>query len=169
MRGSSYWFSYKVSVQILDTAFGKIWTRLLRFSMSRIWTRLGPEIVLEAENVTGGFLFAGHLVDPSLPQDQPRSFQFFEVSVQLRAGDFGIGRQLVLRRETPEIRVVPIAEIPEHQLGHGAQPALLDCPVGGLVAHSAAVTVRRLTIAAIRAMRRSASAWRIVPARTLAQ
>ena len=81
MCGSSYWFSYKVSVQNLDTAFARIWTRLLQFPMSRFWTRLAPEIILEAENVTGGFLFPGHLVDPPLPPDQPGEFQLFEMDI----------------------------------------------------------------------------------------
>ena len=101
-----------------------------------------------------------------MPADQPRRFQLFEMGVERRARDFNIGRQLVLRRKAPEIRVVAIAKMPEHQLGRWHQPALLDRPVGCLVAHELAVTVRRLTMACISAMRLSASARRIFPART---
>lgn len=88
------------------------------------------------------------------------------MGVEAGAGDFGIGRQLVLRRETPVIRVVPVAEMPEDELGRRRQPALLDRPVGGTMAHELAVTVSRFTIASISAMRRCASSWRIFLART---
>ena len=126
--------------------------------MSRIWTWGWGEFLLEAEEVPGRPLALRVIVEAPFTAEQPGLFQLVEVGVQAGAGDFGIGRQLVLRRKTPEIRVVPIAKMPEDKLGRGHQPALLDCPVGGLVAHSAAVTVRRLTIAAINAMRLSASA-----------
>jgi len=127
---------------------------------TRIRTRRSPEIVLKSQNVAGRFAPVRAFGMAPVPADQPGGFQLFEVDIQRRAGDFGIGRQLVLRRETPEIRVVPVAEIQEHQLGHGAKSALPDRPVGGLVAHSAAMTVRRFTIACIRAMRLLASSWR---------
>ena len=44
-------------------------------------------------------------------------------------------RRPCLRRETAKIRVVPVAGKPQHDLGGRLQPALLDGPVGGGVAH----------------------------------
>ena len=157
------------SVQILDTAFRQIWTRLWGRPMSRIWTWLWGKFLLEAEEVPGRPLAFRVFGEAPFAADQPGLFQLVEVGVQAGAGDFGIGRQLVLRRETPVIRVMPVAEMPEDELGRRRQPALLDRPVGGSMAHSAAVTVSRFTIASISAMRRCASSWRIFPARTLAQ
>ncbi len=169
-RGSNYWFfTYRVSVQILDMAFREIWTWLLPISMSGFWKwvgagfgverqfRLRRKLGLEAEKVPGRLPPVGALGVASLPADQPGLFQLVEVHVQTGAGDFGIGRQLVLRREAPVVRVVPIAEMPEDELGRRRQPALLDRLVGGSMAHSAAVTVRRRTIASISAIRRCAS------------
>jgi len=144
----------------------QIRTWLLPVSMSRIWTWLLRKFALEAEQVAGRFALLCALFRPPLSADQTRLLQLAQVRVQRSARDFGIGGQLVLRRIAPEIRRVPVAKIPEDKLGRGHQPALLDRPVGGFVAHSAAVTVRRLTMAAINAMRLSASSWRIFPART---
>lgn len=125
--------------------------------MSRIWTWLWGKFFLKAEEVPGRPLAFRVFGEAPFAADEPGLFQLVEVGVQAGAGDFGIGRQLVLRREAPVIRVVPVAEMPEDELGRRRQPALLDRPVGGAMAHSAAVTVSRFTIASISAIRRCAS------------
>lgn len=128
---------------------------------SGIWRWLLGKIVLETENVAGRFPRCRAAPLPPLPVDQARLFQPAQLDVQRGAGDFGIGGQLFLRGKAAGQGGVPVAEMPKHQLGRGMQPALQDRPTGGQIAHSAAVTVRRRRMAAIRAMRASASAWRI--------
>jgi hypothetical protein len=137
--------------------------------MSRIWTWVWGKFLLEAEEVPGRPLAFRVFGEAPFAADQPGLFQLVEVHVQAGAGDFGIGRQLVLRWETPVIWVVPVAEMPEDDLGRRRQPALLDRPVGGTMAPSAPVTVSRFTIASNTAIRKCASSWRIFPARTRAQ
>ena len=161
----------------------RIWTWLCRF-LFQIWTwlcghlcqirrrllpafpsgtrrwRLG-KIVIETENVAGRFPRCWAAPRPPMPADQTRLFQPAQLDVQRGTRDFGIGSQLVLRRKAAGPGGVPVAQMPQHKLGCGMQPALQDRPIGGQFAHSAAVAVRCRTMAAIRAMRSSASAWRI--------
>ncbi len=55
-----------------------------------------------------------------------------------RPRDLDIGCELILGGEAAVVGVVPVAEVPEDKLGRRRQPALLDRPVGGTVAHGAA-------------------------------
>ena len=71
-----------------------------------------------------------------------------------------------LRRPTDAGLVCIVGQHEEQHLFGDAARGIIQRPGDGLNAHSAAVTVRRFTIAAIRAMRLSASYWRILPART---
>ena len=134
---------------------------LLPASPAGIRRWLLGKVDLETENVAGRFPPLWTLPGPPKRADQTRLFQPAQLDVQRGARDFGIGGQLVLRRKAAGPEGVPVAEMPKHKLGCGEQSSLLDRPVGGQFAHSAAVAVRRLAMDAIRAMRASASAWRI--------
>ena len=139
--------------------------QIRRWLLRVLWTRnrrwLLGKVGLETENVAGRFPRCWALPWPPMPADQARLFQPAQLDVQRSARDFGIGGQLVLRRKAAGPEGVPVAQMPQHKLGCGMQPALQDRPFGAQLAHSAAVTVRRWTMAAIRAMRASAYAWRI--------
>gem|GEM_PF-5617044 len=67
--------------------------------------------------------------------DQAQFLQRGEVVVESGDGHFRIFSQPSLRRKTAEIRVVSVAEKLQLDLGGRLQPALLNGPVGGGVAH----------------------------------
>jgi len=119
------------------------------------------KVGFETENVAGRFPRCRAAPRPPKPADQTRLFQPAQLDVQRGTRDFGIGGQLVLRRKAAGPGGVPVAQMPKHKLGCGMQPALQDRPIGGQLAHSAAVIVGRHAIDAIRAMPASASARRI--------
>ena len=97
----------------------------------------GCEARLEPQDVAGGQLALGHGIEPRHPPQQAHGLELAKVIVQRRPADLAVMRQPVLRGEAAVVRVEPVAEVPEHDLGRGLQPALLDGPVGGLVAHGA--------------------------------
>ena len=90
---------------------------------------------LEPQDVSGGLAAVRVRLLGADAVDQAQFFQRRQVVVQGGDGHFGILGQPRLRRETAEVRVVAIAEKPQHDLGGRLQPALLDGPVGGGVAH----------------------------------
>ena len=92
-------------------------------------TRLEPQDVARRKTAVAVRIVGADAVD------QAGFLQLGEVLVQGGDRHFRILGQPRLRRKTAEIRVVPVAEKPEHDLGGRLQPALLDGPVGGGVAH----------------------------------
>ncbi len=97
----------------------------------------GCEARLEPQDVAGRQLALGHGIEPRHPPQQAHCLQLAEVIVQRGPADLTVMRQPVLRGKAAVVGVEPVAEVPEHDLGRGLQPALLDGPVGGLVAHGA--------------------------------
>jgi hypothetical protein len=92
---------------------------------------------LAAQQIAGGALLRGlGIYDPD-PTNESAYFQLVEVAVQRCPTDLAITRQSNLRREAAKVRVEPVAKMPEHDFGGGLQPALLDSPIGGVVAHCA--------------------------------
>ena len=85
------------------------------------------------------------MIDHANAPDQPAGFEIIEVAVQRGAADLAIIGQLHLRGETAVVRVEPVTQVPEHDLGGGLEPALLDGPVGGGMAHGAALPVGETT------------------------
>src|SRR5690606_9074408 len=137
-----YWFPYRVSVRILDTAFGIFRTRLGLFSghgfrraVSSFWTWVSSEIRLESEVVARRFLPPGALVAALLATDQAGAFQRHQMLVQRRSRHLTAIGQILLRREAPVRRVMAIGQVPKHDLRGRLQAALRDGPVGGGVAH----------------------------------
>ena len=95
------------------------------------------EARLEPQDIAGGQLALGHGVEPRHTPQQAHGLELAKVIVQCGPADLAVMRQPVLRRKAAVIRVEPVAQMPEHDLGRRLQPALLDGPVGGLVAHGA--------------------------------
>ena len=77
------------------------------------------------------------------PVDQAQLLQLGKVIVQCRNRHFRIVGQPGLRRKTAEVRIVPVAQKPQNDLGGRLQPALLDGPDGCLVANGAALRAGR--------------------------
>ncbi|KQS86952.1 hypothetical protein ASG58_01525 [Rhizobium sp. Leaf383] len=145
----SYWFPYRVTVQILDTAFAIFWTRLGLISghgfvrsVSSFWTRLlhilPLETGLEWEPITCRFLPPRALAAPLLARNQPGRFKVIEVNIQRRARQFTVVRKRVLAWEAPMVRMEAITQVPEHNFCGRLQASLLDSPIGCVEAHSAA-------------------------------
>ena len=99
--------------------------------------------VLEPQDVAGGLTLVGARIMDADAVDQAQLLKLGEVFVQRRDRHFGIVCEACLRWKAAEIRVVSVAEEPEHDLGGGFQPALLDGPDSCLVAHGAALHVGR--------------------------
>src|SRR6056297_1424678 len=95
---------------------------------------------LEAQNVARGHLPLRDGMNAHHATQEAGRLQPSEMLVQRRSADLAIMGQPLLRGEAPEVRVEPVAEVPEHDLRRRLQPALLDRPVGGSVAHE--VTLR---------------------------
>lgn len=99
--------------------------------------------ILEPQDVACGLPLVGAGIMDADPVDQAQFLEPSEVFVQGGDRHFRVVGQPRLRREAAEIRVVPVAEEPEHDLGGGFQPALLDGPDGGFMAQGAALRVGR--------------------------
>lgn len=95
--------------------------------------------ILEPQDVASGLALVGARIMAAHAVDQAQLLEPGEVVVQCRDRHFRVVRQPRLCRETAEIRVMPVAQKPQHDLGGGLQPALLDGPVCGVVAHGAAL------------------------------
>ena len=93
--------------------------------------------ILEPEDIACGQTFMGVRILCPNPVDQAQFLQLGKVVVQRRDRHFRIVGQPRLCREAAEVRVVPVAQESQHDLGGRLQPALLDGPDGRLVAHSA--------------------------------
>ena len=90
---------------------------------------------LEPEDVSGGRTPVVVRIVGADAVDQAQVLQCRQMIVEGGDRHFRIFGQPRLGRETAEIRVVPIAEKPQNDLGGRSQPALLDGPVGGGMAH----------------------------------
>lgn len=91
------------------------------------------EAVLEPQDIAGGLTTMSAGVMAADAPDEPCAFKQGEMLVQRRDRHLRVLGQPGLCRETAEIRVVPVAKEPEHDLGGGFQPALLDSPDSRLV------------------------------------
>jgi hypothetical protein len=74
-------------------------------------------------------------VDAALAADQTGLLEFVEIDVQSASRDLGIESQPLLRREAAVVWIVPVAEMPEHDLDRRLEAALLDGPVRGAMSH----------------------------------
>ena len=108
-------------------------------SISGFRTWLLWKAVLEPQDVAGGLALVGARIMTAHPVDQAQFFELCQMLIQRRDRHFRIIRQPRLCRETAKIRVVTIAEKPQHDLGGRFQPALLNGPYSCLVAHGAAL------------------------------
>ena len=111
--------------------------------MSGIRRWLWWKSVLEPQDVACRQALVGVGILRPDPMDQAQFLQFGEMLVQCRDRHFRIVRQPRLRWEAAEVRVVPIAQEPQNDLGGRLQPALLDGPDGCLVAPGAALRAGR--------------------------
>ena len=93
--------------------------------------------VLEPQDVAGGLSLVGAGIMGADAVDQAQCLEPGEMVVQRRDRHFRILGQPGLCRKAAEIRIVAVTKMPEHDLGRGLQPALLDGPVGGVMAHGA--------------------------------
>ena len=93
------------------------------------------ESLLEPDDIAGGKAPMAVGIMGAHAVDQAQSLQRRQMIVQGRDRYFRILGQSRRGRETAEILVVPVAQIPQHDLGCRLQPALLDGPVGGGVAY----------------------------------
>ena len=73
--------------------------------------------ILKPQDVACRQTLAGVGILRTNPVDQAQFLQLGEVFVQRRDRHFGIVGQPRLRREAAEVRVVPVAQEPEHDLG----------------------------------------------------
>ena len=99
--------------------------------------------ILEPQDVACGEALVGVGILRPDPVDQAQFLQLGEMIVQGRDRHFDVIRQPRLRRKAAEVRVVPVAQKPQHDLGGRLQPALLDGPDGCLVAHGATLRAGR--------------------------
>jgi len=106
----------------------------------------GPVFKLEAQEIARRSLLAGLGVDDPHALDQATRFKFIEMPVQRGTPDFTIMGKPVLGGETAKVRIEPITKMPKHDFGRGFQPALLDGPVGGGMAHGAPLSCKRASI-----------------------
>ena len=90
---------------------------------------------LESQDVSGGLAAVRTRIVGAGTVDQAHFFQRAEMIVEGGDGHFRILGQPRLRRETAEVRVVPVTEDPQDDLGGRLQSALPDGPVGGGMAH----------------------------------
>ena len=97
--------------------------------------------ILEPQDVACGLPLVGAGIMDADAVDQAQFLQLGEMFIQRRDRHFRIVGQPGLRREAAEIRVVPVAKEPPHDLGGGFQPALLDGPNGCTVAHASDLRV----------------------------
>ena len=108
-----------------------------RNSVSGFRSLLWWKAVLKPQDVACRQALVGVGILRANPVDQAQLLQLGKVIVQCRDRHFRIVRQPRLRRETAEVRIVPVAQEPQHDLGCRFQPALLDSPDGCFVAHGA--------------------------------
>jgi hypothetical protein len=93
------------------------------------------EFRLESKPIPGRRLAVG-IILALLSQDQPALFQQRQLVVQRRTAHLAIVRKLRLCRKASKIRVVPVSQVPEHDLRRRWQAALCDRPIGRAMAHA---------------------------------
>ena len=118
------------------------WVAVLFFvrsfkAVSGFRSRLLWKSIFEPQDVAGGLPLVGARIMHANAVDQEQLFQLCQMFVQRRDRHLGIMGQTGLRRKTPEIGIVPIAQKPEHDFCGWFEPALLDGPDGCFVAHGA--------------------------------
>ena len=90
----------------------------------------------ESEDVPRRLAAVGVRILSADAVDQAQVLQRGEVFVQGGDRHFRVLSQPGLGRKAGEVRVVPVAQKPQHDLGGRPQPALLDGPVGGAMPES---------------------------------
>ena len=108
--------------------------------VSDFWTWLGImwcKAFLEPQDVAGQHLALGDRIETRHLPQKPGRLEQVQMRVKSGAADLAIVCQTVLRGKAAEIRIVPVAQKPKHDLGGRLQPALLDGPDGRFVAHGA--------------------------------
>lgn len=98
--------------------------------------RIGRPALIKREQIQGRnlalLLFVGALDTP----DQPQLLKLAQMHIQRAARHLAVVRQRLLRGETAIVRVVPVAQLPQHQLCRGLQSTLRDGPICCCMAHT---------------------------------
>jgi len=103
------------------------------------------EARLEPQNVAGRHLSLGDGMQVRDAAEQACRLELAEMLIQRRSADLAIMRQPLLRGKAAIVRVEPVTEMPEYDLGRGLQSPLLDSPICGSMAHGATLPVGEAT------------------------